>query len=99
LPFPSPGNLSDPGIKPSSPALAGRFFTAKRIFATWRPKVNNNSFELSEEMICQEEEIIPPNKKKLETKISKPRMLPFILTGERRIVLTGVCGGWGGGEA
>ena len=30
--FPSPGNLadpgSDPGIKPSSPALVGRFFTA-----------------------------------------------------------------------
>ena len=29
LPFPSPGNLLDPGIKPSSPvssALAGRFF-------------------------------------------------------------------------
>ena len=27
LPFPPPGNLPDPGIKPSSPALAGRFFT------------------------------------------------------------------------
>ena len=25
LPFPSPGNLSDPGIKPASPTLAGRF--------------------------------------------------------------------------
>ena len=31
LPFPSPGDLSNPGIKPmslASPALAGRFFTA-----------------------------------------------------------------------
>ena len=31
LPFPSPGDLPDPGIKPvflMSPALAGRFFTA-----------------------------------------------------------------------
>ena len=27
LPFPSPGDLHDPGIKPVSPALAGRFFT------------------------------------------------------------------------
>ena len=30
LPFPTPGDLSDPGIKPpslESPALAGRFFT------------------------------------------------------------------------
>ena len=27
LPFPSPGDLPDPEIKPWSPALAGRFFT------------------------------------------------------------------------
>ena len=27
LPFPFPGELHDPGIKPQSPALAGRFFT------------------------------------------------------------------------
>ena len=27
--FPSPGDLPDPGIKPESPALAGRFFTAE----------------------------------------------------------------------
>ena len=26
LPFPSPGDLPDPGIKSASPALAGRFF-------------------------------------------------------------------------
>ena len=26
LPFPTPGNLPDPGIKPESPALAGRFY-------------------------------------------------------------------------
>ena len=29
LPFPPPGDLPDPGIKPSSPALAGRFFTTE----------------------------------------------------------------------
>jgi len=32
LPFPPPGHLPDPGIKPVSlvsPALAGRFFTTK----------------------------------------------------------------------
>ena len=29
LPCPSPGDLPDPGIKPSSPALAGGFFTAE----------------------------------------------------------------------
>ena len=27
LPFPSPGDLLNPGIKPASPALAGGFFT------------------------------------------------------------------------
>ena len=29
LPFPSPGNLPDPGIKLKFPALAGRFFTTE----------------------------------------------------------------------
>ena len=29
LPFPAPGDLSHPGIKPASPALAGRFFTTE----------------------------------------------------------------------
>ena len=28
FPFPSLGDLPDPGIEPASPALAGRFFTA-----------------------------------------------------------------------
>jgi len=27
FPFPSPGDLPNPGIKPTFPALAGRFFT------------------------------------------------------------------------
>ena len=27
LPFPTPGDLPDPGFKPPSSALAGRFFT------------------------------------------------------------------------
>ena len=29
FPFPSPGDLPDPGIEPVFPALAGRFFTTK----------------------------------------------------------------------
>ena len=29
LPFPSPGDLSDPGIEPVFPALAGGFFTTE----------------------------------------------------------------------
>ena len=35
LPFPSPGDLPDPGIKPTSPALAGGFFTE----ALGKPKI------------------------------------------------------------
>ena len=29
LPFPSPGDLPDPGIEPMSPTLAGKFFTTE----------------------------------------------------------------------
>ena len=29
LPFPSAGDLCDPGIKPASPAMTGRFFTTE----------------------------------------------------------------------
>jgi len=29
LPFPSPGDPPDPGLEPTSPALAGGFFTAE----------------------------------------------------------------------
>ena len=31
LPFPSPGDLSNSGIKPTSPALPGEFFTTEPI--------------------------------------------------------------------
>ena len=34
LPFPSPEDLSDPGIEPMSPALAGGFFAAE---PSWNP--------------------------------------------------------------
>ena len=33
LPFPSPGDLPDPGFKPASPALADRFFTTDQLEA------------------------------------------------------------------
>ena len=29
LPFPSSGDLPDPGVEPTSPVLAGRFFTTE----------------------------------------------------------------------
>ena len=39
MPFPTPGDLPDPGIEPTSlasPALAGRFFTTR---ATWEAQL------------------------------------------------------------
>ena len=36
LPFPSPGDLPNPGIEPASPALAGRFFTAEPSVRLWQ---------------------------------------------------------------
>ena len=35
LPFHSPGDLSDPEIKPIPPALAGRFFTVEPPGKSW----------------------------------------------------------------
>ena len=35
LPFPSPGDLPDPGLKPASPRLAGKFFIAE---PPWNPE-------------------------------------------------------------
>ena len=46
LPFPTPGDLADPGVKPSSlssPALAGRFFTTG---TTWEAHLIHGSLYL-----------------------------------------------------
>ena len=47
LPFPSPGDLPNPGIQPTSPALAGRFFTTEplgkpKIFQHISLKINDD---------------------------------------------------------
>ena len=44
LPFPSPGELPDPGIEVMSPALADRFFTPK---APGKPRVQEDSIFIS----------------------------------------------------
>jgi len=38
VPFPSPGDLPDPGIEPIAPVLAGRFFTTEPL---GKPKRNS----------------------------------------------------------
>ena len=57
LPFPSLGDLPDPGIKPVHPALAGRFFTAKppgklMYSYTWNQKVCTLMSSLFCPMFC-----------------------------------------------
>ena len=50
LPFPSPGDLPDPGIEPGSltfPALAGRFFTTSAKTAQKRQKKLASGAEFS----------------------------------------------------
>ena len=50
LPFPSPGDLADPGIEPASPELTGRFFyhgaACKALSATKCKLVNSSKFYL-----------------------------------------------------
>ena len=46
LPFPSPGDLPDPGIEPMSlmsPAWAGRFFTTSATWCTWVILISHSS--------------------------------------------------------
>ena len=40
MPFPSPGDLPDPGVEPVSCALAGRFFTSLSPPGLQRPPTN-----------------------------------------------------------
>ena len=47
LPFPSPGDLPNPGIKPMSPTLAGGFFTSLRVAKS------ENTHKVSFSMYCQ----------------------------------------------
>ena len=55
-PCPSPGDLPKPGIKPTSPALAGRFFTTeptgKLIYLILCKKAPQNLSDLTYILIC-----------------------------------------------
>ena len=46
LPFPTPGDLPDPGIKPTSPALAVGIFTAEPPGKP-SPKIDKLKFEMA----------------------------------------------------
>ena len=39
LPFPSPGDLPDPGMEPETPVLAGKFFTTESPEKTFKEAI------------------------------------------------------------
>ena len=52
VPFPSPGDLPDPGMEPASPALAGKFLTIeppekpKKVFSETQNSYKNSDLSL-----------------------------------------------------
>ena len=55
LPFPPPGDLSDPGIEPVSPALAGGFFNTEpsgKLSMTWTNLFHSNYMAYGEYYTC-----------------------------------------------
>ena len=55
LPFPSPGDLPDPGFEPMSlvsPALAGRFLTTEPAGKPYESKLNTCSLGLQDSHLC-----------------------------------------------
>ena len=55
-----PGDLSDPGIEPTSPSLAGRFFTTEPL---GKPKLKDITFRLIEKNGLKKEEKVPKQKR------------------------------------
>ena len=54
LPFPSPGDLLDPEIELTFPALAGRFFTTEPFFSHWATwEAHNSNTEYFKEIILK----------------------------------------------
>ena len=54
LPFPSPGDLPGPGIKPASPALAGQFFTIEPPEKSYGVmKYSNKSIVVMDAQLCE----------------------------------------------
>ena len=57
VPFPSPGDLPDPGMEPASPALAGRFLTIeppekpKKVFSETQNSYKNSDLSLKKKSV------------------------------------------------
>ena len=64
LPFPSPGDLPNPGIEPMSPALAGGFFTSeppgkpRQCPSGWSPEKKTCFQELEKDKLFWRERVL-----------------------------------------
>ena len=54
LPFPSPGDLPDPGIEPGVSCIAGRFFTNWAMREAWKIAHKNKFFKVKSEFLWME---------------------------------------------
>ena len=54
LPFPSPGNLPNPGINPISPALAGGFFITETLGKPSLIRQRCTKLKVSSDSLCNE---------------------------------------------
>ena len=68
MPFPSPGDIADPGIEPTSPALAGGFLTTE---TPGKPLPCSSSSILAQKANVQEKSIFSIKPDTAEEKISE----------------------------
>ena len=69
LPFPSPGDLPRPGIKPEASALAGRFFTTE---PPGKPSQLMNKFRIMKEFPMSTKACLPRQPQLLEVMVFLP---------------------------
>ena len=59
LPFSSPGDLPNPGIKPMSPALVGRFFITRATWEVHNPFYPSNNWSSPKVTLAQLCKVLP----------------------------------------
>ena len=73
LPFPSSGDLPDPGIEPTSPALIGKFFTAEPPLLTLRGNLPLKNLVSLVYRIRWESPLLPFHRAKIRMNVKKKK--------------------------
>ena len=79
LPFPSSGDLPDPGIEPTSPALMGKFFTAEPPLLTLRDNLPLKNLVSLVYRIRWESPLLPFHRAKIRMNVKKKKCLQGVL--------------------